>query len=98
MATVTTRAALSRASTNHGAAIAGHLRAAVALHHSGDRRHVILVYDPRGKLVCWCGPYNAEQQLIQATTWANAGWRLSASRPGEAAAKLQLGDIMVRVD
>lgn len=99
MLTGTTRAAPSRASAIDDAPIAGRLRAAVTCLPTGDRRHLILVYDPADHLVCWCGPYTPEEQLNEATRWGNAGWRWAGVPRGNQlpASTLKLGDVTVRI-
>ncbi len=99
LTTASSRAARPRASANWDAPPAGHLRDAVTGLAGSDRRHVILVYDPEGNLVCWCGPYTVEERLTEASRWGAAGWRWerlprSGVHPGPL---LRLGDMTVMI-
>lgn len=80
-------------------AISGlHLRDAVTATSATDRRHVLLVYG-EGKLICWCGPYTAEERTAEATRWGAAGWRWNRSPPPaeNLGTTLQLGGVTVTV-
>lgn len=99
LTTATTRAARLRASVAHDTATAGHLRDAVTGLSGSDRRHVLLVYDLEGNLICWCGPYTVAERLTEATRWGAAGWRWTVSpRPTDNPGPLlRLGDMTVMI-
>lgn len=43
---------------------------------SGDKlqQHMLMVYDPADRLVCWCGPYKWNEALDHLRKWVAAGW------------------------
>lgn len=50
------------------------LRHARLRDESGDRKHVLLVYDGQDGLICWCGPYTAPEAYEHSLAWGAVGW------------------------